>query len=191
MTTNYYLITKGGLLDVSTLLRKESRELVLANLRNLTDDSYGKLGPHNVRVALVDEETLAAMSPDTISGFGRFFSRHGVARSFLIEWTEDGERHHHVIGNGRLVFYEEALGPLPRESVLAVRDDLTRVCDGGESGKGSGRILYLPLRTLNDRPDMMSAAKRVFNTVMSDMAYEMIGVLEWTGEPLNEHLRAK
>lgn len=191
MTTNYYLITKDGLLDVSTLLREESRDLVFANLRNLTDDSYGKLGPQNVRVALVDEEILANLSPEAISGFGRFFSRHDVERCFLIEWTEEGERHHHVIGNGRLVFYEDALGPLPRESVLAVRDELTQVCDGGESGKGTGRILYLPLRTLDERPDMVSAAKRVFNTVMSDMGYEMIGVLEWTGEPLNEHLRAK
>ncbi len=191
MTTKYYLITKGGLLDVSTLLREESRDLVLANLRNLTDDSYGKLGPQNVRVALVDEEILATLSPVAIAGFGRFFRRHDVERCFLIEWTEDGEPHHHVIGNGRLVFYEDALGHLPRESVLAVRDELRRVCDGGEAGKGTGRILYLPLRTLDDRQDMVSAAKRVFNTVMSDMGYEMIGVLEWTGEPLNEHLRAK
>lgn len=189
MTTNYYLITKGGLLDVSALLREESREQVIANLLNLTDDSYGRLGPQNVRVALVDEDVLATLSPDAISGFGRFFRRHGVERSFLVEWTEDGDPYHHLIGNGRLIFYEEALGPLPRDVVMAVRDELTRVCDGGESGRGIGRMLYQPLRTLDDRGDMVSAAKQVFSTVMGDMGYEMIGVLEWTGEPLSERLR--
>ena len=86
------------------------------------------------------------------------------------------------------MYFEEALGLIPRESSPAVRDDLVKIVAGETEASGKGRMLYIPLSTLSDREDMVNAARELFATVLDDRGYEMIGLLEWTGKKLADRL---
>ena len=104
------------------------------------------------------------------------------------QWTEDGELFPYLLGDGRLMFFEEALGLIPRESAPAVRDDLLGIVAGNAEASGRGRLLYIPLATLSDREDMLRAAKDLFATVLNDNGYEMVAMLEWTGGKVADRL---
>ena len=188
MTTKHYLITKDGLLDVASMLLDDVRYEVLANIRTITDDSYGKISAQPVQVAAVDGGDIGELDPETIAGFGRFFERHETDRAIIAQCAEDGETFHYFLGNGRLVFFEEALGLIPRESVPAVRDNLEGIFTSDARPAGVGKLLYIPLRTLATREDMLKATKDLFATILDDRGYEMIGMLQWTGRDLPEGL---
>ena len=184
LTEQYYLITRDGLLDVASRLMEDVRDEVLANLRTITDDSYGSLSAQPIQVAAVDGGDIGDFDPETIAGFGRFFDRHDTERAIIARWTEDGETFHYFLGDGRLVFFEEALGLIPRGSVPAVRDNLESIFAGDARPAGMGKLLYVPLTTLATREDMLKAAKDLFATVLDDRGYEMIAMLQWTGRAL-------
>lgn len=188
LTTKYYLITKDGLLDVASMLMEDVCDEVLANLRTLTDDSYGSLSAQPIQIAAVKGGDIGGFDPETIAGFGRFFDRHDTERAIIARWTEDGETFHYFLGNGRLVFFEEALGLIPRDSVPVVRDNLECIFNGNARPAGMGKLLYVPLTTLATRKDMLKAAKDIFATVLDDRGYEMIAMLQWTGRELPDGL---
>ena len=185
---NYYMVTKNGLLDVRSMLVDETREAVRQNLKAVTDESYGRLQHQELSIVAVDESELSDLAPESIAGFGRFFERNDLKRCILLEWIEDNEPYHYFLGDGRITFFEDALGLIPRESVADVRDDLSKICAGERTERGRGRTLYIPLITLAEREDLLDAAKKVFNTVMGDNGYEMVAVLEWTGTTLTHNL---
>lgn len=184
----YYLITKNGLLDVNSMLIEETREAVLTNLQKLMDESYGKLSSQPAQLAFVQRKDVESLNHETVMGFDRFFSRHDTEHAVIIQWTEDGELFPYLLGDGRLMNFEDGLGLIPRESVLSVRDDLLGIVAGNAEVSGKGRLLYIPLRTLAGREDMQKTAKDIFATVLSDNGYEMIGMLEWTGGKLADRL---
>ena len=188
MARNYYLVTKNGLLDVRSMLVDETQEAVRQNLQAVTDNSYGKLQSQELSIVAVDENGLGDLTPESIAGFGRFFERNDLKRCILLEWIEDNEPHYYFLGDGRLIFFEDALGLIPRESVLDVRDDLRKIRADEHTESGRGRTLYISSLTLADREDLLDAAKKLFNTVMSDNGYEMVAVLEWSGTPLTRNL---
>ena len=188
MRKQYYLITKKGLLDVAAMLLEETREAVLTNLNKLMDESYGKMKSQPALLAFVQRPDVEDLNRETAAGFARFFSRHDTEHAVIIQWMEDGEPFPYLLGNGRLLYFEEALGLIPRESSPAVRDDLVKIVAGETEASGKGRMLYIPLSTLSDREDMVNAARELFATVLDDRGYEMIGLLEWTGKKLADRL---
>jgi len=188
LTKQYYLITRNGLLDVASMLLEETREAVLANLEKLVDDSYGKMASQPGQLAFVQRTDVERLSHETAQGFYRFFSRHDTEHAVVIQWTEDGELFPYLLGDGRLLYFEEALGMIPREHAPAVREELRSIVTGDAEASGKGRLLYIPLATLTAREDMLRAAKDLFATVLDDRGYEMIGMLEWTGSNLPDRM---
>ncbi len=188
MAEQYYLITKDGLLDVASMLMEDVCDEVLANLRTITDDSYGSLSAQPIQVAAVDKGDIRGFAPEAIAGFGRFFERHDTERAIIARWTEDGETFHYFLGDGRLLEEEEALGIIPRDSVPAVRDNLEGIFAGNTRPAGIGKLLYVPLTNLATRDDMLKAAKDLFATVLDDRGCEMIAMLQWTGREIPDGL---
>ena len=188
MATNYYLVTRNGLLDMASMLLEETREAVSTNLQKLVDDSYGKMTSQPAQLAFVQRKDVDSLNHETAMGFSRFFSRHDTEHAVIIQWTEDGELFPYLLGDGRLLFFEEALGLIPRERAPAVRDDLLGIVAGNAEASGRGRLLYIPLATLSDREDMLRAAKDLFATVLNDNGYEMVAMLEWTGGKVADRL---
>ena len=188
MGKQYYLVTKSGLLDVAGMLLEETREAVLTGLTKLMDDSYGKMTSQPAQLAYVQRKDVESLNHETVMGFSRFFSRHDTEHAVIIQWTEDGELFPYLLSDGRLMFFEEALGLIPRERAPAVRDDLLGIVAGNAEASGKGRLLYIPLATLSDREDMLRAAKDLFATVLNDNGYEMVAMLEWTGGKVADRL---
>ena len=188
MGKQYYLVTKSGLLDVAGMLLEETREAVLTGLTKLMDDSYGKMTSQPAQLAFVQRKDVESLNHETVMGFSRFFSRHDTEHAVIIQWTEDGELFPYLLGDGRLMFFEEALGLIPRERAPAVRADLLGIVAGNAEASGKGRLLYIPLATLSDREDMLRAAKDLFATVLNDNGYEMVAMLEWTGGKVADRL---
>ena len=184
----YYLITTEGLLDVLGRVADESRDAVLEALEQLTNDFYGSMSAQPISIAAVDDKTLSGLTPEAIAGFGRFFKRNGIKRGFMVEWIEDNAPDHHLLRDGRLVFFEDALGLIPRECVDEVRDDLSRICASEDANTGTGRILYVTTRMVATRDDLAAATRDAFTTVMADKGYQVMGVIEWTGKPLSSWL---
>ncbi len=105
-----------------------------------------------------------------------------------MEWIEDNQPEHHLLRDGRMVFFEDALGLIPRECVDEVRDYLSRICAGEDANTGTGRILYVNTMTVSTMEGQATATKDALTTVMADKGYQMMGVIEWTGEPLSSWL---
>ena len=184
----YYMITTEGLLDVLGTVADESRDAVLEELEQLTNDFYGSMSAQPISIAAVDDKTLSGLTPEAIAGFGRFFQRNGIKRGFMVEWIEDNQPEHHLLRDGRMVFFEDALGLIPRECVDEVRDDLSRICAGEDANTGTGRILYVNTMTVSTMEGQATATKDALTTVMADKGHQMMGVIEWTGEPLSSWL---